>query len=141
MTRKALYPGSFDPFTAGHEAIVRRGLALFDKIYVAVGVNTDKQYMFSVEERLERIKKCFADEPRVETIDYSGMTVDLCHSMDIQFILRGIRDAKDLDYEQTIAAVNHALDPAIETVLLMADSEHRDISSTLVREQLSHRNT
>lgn len=140
MTKCALYPGSFDPFTAGHEAIVRRGLALFDKIYVAVGVNTDKQYMFPVEERLDRIRKCFDDEPRIEAIEYRGMTVDLCHKLGIQFILRGIRNEKDLEYEQTIAAVNHALDPTIETVLLLADNEHRDISSTLVREQLSHKN-
>ena len=138
MKRTALYPGSFDPFTAGHEAIVRRGLALFDKIYVAIGVNTDKQYMFSVKERLERIKTCFDDEPRIEAIEYCGMTVDLCHQLCIRFILRGIRDAKDLEYEQTIAAVNHTLDPDIETVLLVADSQHRDISSTIIREQLAH---
>lgn len=139
MKRTALYPGSFDPFTAGHEAIVRRGLALFDKIYVAIGVNTDKQYMFTVNERLDRIKTCFKDEPRVEAIEYSGMTVDLCHQLGIRFILRGIRDAKDLEYEQTIAAVNHTLDPDIETVLLVADAEHRDISSTIIREQLAHK--
>ncbi len=139
MTRVALYPGSFDPFTAGHEAIVRRGLALFDKIYVAVGVNTDKEYMFTVEERIARIRQCFGDDSRVEVIHYHGMTVDLCHQLGVHFLLRGIRDSKDLDYEQTIAAVNHALDPTIETVLLMADNEHRDISSTLVREQLAHK--
>lgn len=140
MTSTALFPGSFDPFTAGHEAIVHRGLALFDKIYVAVGVNTEKQYMFSVEERLERIRACFTDECRVEAIEYRGMTIDLCHQLGVRFILRGIRDAKDLEYEQTIAAVNHALDPNIETVLLIADTQHRDISSTLVREQLAHQN-
>lgn len=140
MTSTALFPGSFDPFTAGHEAIVHRGLALFDKIYVAVGVNTEKQYMFSVEDRLERIRACFTDECRVEAIEYRGMTIDLCHQLGVRFILRGIRDAKDLEYEQTIAAVNHALDPNIETVLLIADTQHRDISSTLVREQLAHQN-
>lgn len=138
MTRTAIFPGSFDPFTAGHEAIVRRGLALFDKIFVAVGVNTDKQYMFTEDERLERIKTCFKEDTRVEAIVYQGMTVDLCHRLGTRFILRGIRDAKDLEYEQTIAAVNQALDPNIETVLLIADLQHRDISSTLVREQLAH---
>lgn len=136
--RTALFPGSFDPFTAGHEAIVRRALALFDKIYIAVGVNTDKKYMFSIEERLKIIRDFFPDDKRIEPVSYSGMTVDLCHQLNTRFIIRGIRNAADLDYEQTIAAVNQTLDPQIETILLLADSQHRDISSTLIREQLSH---
>ena len=136
--RTALFPGSFDPFTAGHEAIVRRALALFDKIYIAVGVNTDKKYMFSIEERLKIIRNFFPDDKRIETVSYSGMTVDLCHQLNTRFIIRGIRNAADLDYEQTIAAVNQTLDPQIETILLLADNQHRDISSTLIREQLSH---
>ena len=136
--RTALFPGSFDPFTAGHEAIVRRALALFDKIYIAVGVNTDKKYMFSIEERLKIIRNFFPDDKRIETVSYSGMTVDLCHQLNTRFIIRGIRNAADLDYEQTIAAVNQTLDPKIETILLLADNQHRDISSTLIREQLSH---
>ena len=136
--RTALFPGSFDPFTAGHEAIVRRALALFDTIYIAVGVNTDKKYMFSIEERLKIIRDFFPDDKRIEPVSYSGMTVDLCHQLNTRFIIRGIRNAADLDYEQTIAAVNQTLDPQIETILLLADSQHRDISSTLIREQLSH---
>ena len=136
--RTALFPGSFDPFTAGHEAIVRRALALFDKIYIAVGVNTDKKYMFSIEERLKIIRDFFPDDKRIEPLSYSGMTVDLCHQLNTRFIIRGIRNAADLDYEQTIAAVNQTLDPKIETILLLADNQHRDISSTLIREQLSH---
>ena len=136
--RTALFPGSFDPFTAGHEAIVRRALALFDTIYIAVGVNTDKKYMFSIEERLKIIRDFFPDDKRIEPLSYSGMTVDLCHQLNTRFIIRGIRNAADLDYEQTIAAVNQTLDPQIETILLHADSQHRDISSTLIREQLSH---
>lgn len=136
--RTALFPGSFDPFTAGHEAIVRRALALFDTIYIAVGVNTDKKYMFSIEERLKIIRDFFPDDKRIEPVSYSGMTVDLCHQLNTRFIIRGIRNAADLDYEQTIAAVNQTLDPKIETILLLADSQHRDISSTLIREQLSH---
>ena len=136
--RTVLFPGSFDPFTAGHEAIVRRALALFDKIYIAVGVNTDKKYMFSIEERLKIIRDFFPDDKRIEPVSYSGMTVDLCHQLNTRFIIRGIRNAADLDYEQTIAAVNQTLDPQIETILLLADNQHRDISSTLIREQLSH---
>ena len=136
--RTALFPGSFDPFTAGHEAIVHRALALFDTIYIAVGVNTDKKYMFSIEERLKIIRNFFPDDKRIEPVSYSGMTVDLCHQLNTRFIIRGIRNAADLDYEQTIAAVNQTLDPQIETILLLADNQHRDISSTLIREQLSH---
>ena len=136
--RTALFPGSFDPFTAGHEAIVRRALSLFDTIYIAVGINTDKKYMFSIEERLKIIRDFFPDDKRIEPVSYSGMTVDLCHQLNTRFIIRGIRNAADLDYEQTIAAVNQTLDPKIETILLLADNQHRDISSTLIREQLSH---
>lgn len=136
--KAAVFPGSFDPFTSGHEAIVRRAMSLFDKIYIAVGVNSEKRYMFSVEERISKIQTCFADTERVEAVAYSDMTVDLCHRLGASFILRGIRDAKDLEYEQTIAAVNQALAPDIETVILLSDAEHRDISSTIEREKLSH---
>lgn len=136
--RIALYPGSFDPVTSGHEAIVRRALGLFDRVVVGVGVNTDKQYMFSVEERLARIRQMFADEPRVEAVAYSDMTVDLCHRLGARFIVRGVRNGQDLEYEQTVAAVNHTLDPVIETVVLLALPDQREVSSTLVREQLAH---
>lgn len=139
MTQKtALFPGSFDPFTSGHEAIVQRALALFDHIVVAVGVNTDKKYMFTSQQRMEKIRDSFPNDSRVEVVEYSDMTVDLCKRVGAHFILRGIRNAKDLEYEQTIAAVNKALAPDIETVLLLADDKHRDISSTLIREQLAH---
>lgn len=136
--KKALFPGSFDPFTHGHEAIVRRALALFDKIYIAVGVNTDKHYMFTPEQRLDRIRAFFPDDSRVEAVTYSDMTVDLCRRLGVQFILRGIRNAEDFAYEQTVAAVNHTLDPTIDTVILLSDTEHQDISSTLERERLAH---
>lgn len=136
--KKALFPGSFDPFTLGHEAIVRRALALFDKIYIAVGVNTDKHYMFTPEQRLDRIRAFFPDASRVEVVTYSDMTVDLCRRLGVQFILRGIRNAEDFAYEQTVAAVNHTLDPTIDTVILLSDTEHQDISSTLERERLAH---
>ena len=135
----ALFPGSFDPFTAGHEAILRRVLPLFDKVVVAVGVNTDKHYMFSVEERLALIRQKLADCPNVAITSYSGMTVELCHQLGAQVIIRGIRTAADFEYEQTIAAVNRLQDPSIETLLLLADPEHVNISSTLEREKISHR--
>ena len=141
MAVLALFPGSFDPFTAGHEAILRRVLPLFDKVVVAVGVNTDKQYMFSVEERLSLIRQKLADCPTVEVTSYSGMTVDLCHQLGAKAIIRGIRTAADFEYEQTIAAVNRLQDPSIETLLILADPEHVNISSTLEREKLSHSDT
>lgn len=134
----ALFPGSFDPITKGHEAIVRRALAIFDKVIVAAGVNSEKQYMFSTDERLQKIRSMFAEEPNVEAISYSGMTIDLCHEVGAKFIVRGVRDEKDLAYEQTIAAVNQQLDPAIDTVILLADLAHKNISSTLEREKLTH---
>ncbi len=137
--RIAVFPGSFDPFTSGHEAIVKRALALFDKIIIAVGMNTDKHYMFTMEQRIQRIQVFFPEGERVEAIGYSDMTVNLCQRMGARFILRGIRDAKDLEYEQTIAAVNKRLAPDIETILLLSDDQHRDISSTIIREQLAHK--
>lgn len=138
MAVLALFPGSFDPFTAGHEAILRRMLPLFDKIVVAVGINSEKQYMFSVEERMERIRTMLSDCPTVEVTSYTGMTIDLCHRLGAKVIIRGIRTAKDFEYEQTVAAVNRLQDPSIETLLVMADPDHIDISSTLEREKLTH---
>ena len=138
MAVLALFPGSFDPFTAGHEAILRRMLPLFDKVVVAVGVNSEKHYMFTVEERLERIRTMLSDCPTVEVTSYSGMTIDLCHQLGAKVIIRGIRTAKDFEYEQTVAAVNRRQDPAIETLLVMADPDHINISSTLEREKLTH---
>lgn len=134
----AIFPGSFDPFTAGHEAILRRVLPLFDRVYVAVGVNSDKQYMFSVAERLDIIRRTLADCPTAEAVSYTDMTIDLCHRLGAGAIIRGIRTAKDFEYEQTIAAVNRLQDPSIETLLLLADPEHINISSTLERERLTH---
>ena len=138
MAVLALFPGSFDPFTAGHEAILRRMLPLFDKAVVAVGVNSEKQYMFSVDERLALIRKKLSDCPTVEVTSYSGMTIDLCHQLGAKVIIRGIRTAKDFEYEQTVAAVNRLQDPSIETLLVMADPDHINISSTLEREKLTH---
>ena len=136
----ALFPGSFDPFTAGHEAIARRIAPLFDRLVVAVGVNSDKQCMFSPEERVERIRQTLADMPQVEVLSYSGMTVDLCHQVGAQCIVRGIRTAADFEYEQLVASVNREQDPTIETLLVMADADHINISSTLERERLTHAN-
>lgn len=138
--KKALFPGSFDPITTGHTAIVRRALQLFDQVIVAVGVNSEKKYLFPPEQRVAKIQELFADEPRVQALSYSGMTIDLCHQVGAQFIVRGVRNAQDLEYEQTIATVNRQLDPAVDTVILLADLDQRDVSSTLERERLTHSN-
>ena len=138
MAVLALFPGSFDPFTTGHEAVLRRVLPLFDKVVVAVGVNSEKHSMFSPEERVERIRKIMADCPTVEVTSYNGMTIDLCHQTGAKCIIRGIRTAEDFEYEQLVASVNRSQDPTIETLLVMADADHMKISSTLEREKLSH---
>ena len=138
MAVLALFPGSFDPFTSGHEAILRRVLPLFDRVVVAVGVNSDKHCMFTPEERMERIRKAMADCPTVDVTTYEGMTIDLCHQLGAKCIIRGIRTAQDFEYEQLIASVNRRQDPSIETLLVMADAEHRNISSKLEREKITH---
>lgn len=134
----ALFPGSFDPFTAGHEAIARRIAPLFDRLIVAVGVNSEKSYMFSVQDRVNRIRHILADLPQVEVTSYDGMTVDLCHQLGAHCIVRGIRTAADFEYEQLVASVNRQQDPSIETLLVMADADHINISSTLEREKMLH---
>ena len=133
-----LFPGSFDPFTAGHEAIARRIAPLFDRLIVAVGVNSEKSYMFSVQDRVNRIRHILADLPQVEVTSYDGMTVDLCHQLGAHCIVRGIRTAADFEYEQLVASVNRQQDPSIETLLVMADADHINISSTLEREKMLH---
>ncbi len=138
MATTALFPGSFDPFTAGHEAIARRVAPLFDRLVIAVGDNSDKQCMFTPDERVEIIRRTIGDMPGVEVMAYSGMTVDLCHRVGAQCIVRGIRTAADFEYEQLIASVNRQQDPSIETLLVMADADHINISSTLERERLLH---
>jgi pantetheine-phosphate adenylyltransferase len=141
MAVLALFPGSFDPFTAGHEAVLRRVLPLFDRVVVAVGVNSEKHCMFSPEERVERIRQILSDCPTVEVLSYSGMTIDLCHQLGAKCIIRGIRTAEDFEYEQLVASVNRQQDSSIETLLVMADADHLKISSTLEREKLSHPDT
>lgn len=136
--RIALFPGSFDPFTMGHKDIVRRALKLFDKVVVAIGVNSDKQYMFTVEERVAKTVSMLCDVPNIEVCHYDDMTVDCCHRMGATAIVRGIRNDSDLAYEKKVAAVNNQLDSNIETVFLLAAPDMEGISSTLERERLLH---
>ncbi len=138
MEKIAVFPGSFDPFTIGHESIVRRGLQLFDRIIVAIGTNTEKSEYFPLEQRLEWIRKVFADEPRIEVAAYSSLTVDFCRRVGARFLLRGLRTAADFEYERAIAQVNRAMEKEIEVVFLLTLPEHTFINSTLVREVIRY---
>ena len=131
--KRALFPGSFDPITLGHFDIIRRALALFDEIVVAIGVNGDKNYMFTVEQRKEFIEKAFADEPKVKVSTYQGLTVDYCRELDAQFILRGLRNPADFEFEKAIAHTNRTLSK-IETVFLLTAARTSFISSSIVRD-------
>lgn len=131
--KRALFPGSFDPITLGHYDIIHRALDLFDEIVVAIGVNNDKNYMFSVEQRKNFIEKAFADEPKVKVITYQGLTVDFCKEINAQFILRGLRNPADFEFEKAIAHTNRTLSK-IETVFLLTAASTSFISSSIVRD-------
>ena len=134
---KAIFPGSFDPITLGHYDIIQRGLQLFDHLVVAIGDNSDKSYRFSLAERLEFLQQTFKNEPRIEITTYSGLTVDYCKSIEAQFILRGLRNPADFEFEKAIAHTNRTLSK-IETVFLLTASDKAFISSSIVRDVLKH---
>jgi pantetheine-phosphate adenylyltransferase len=133
--KKAVFPGSFDPITIGHEDIIRRGLDLFDEIIVAVGVNADKRYQFSLEERLAFIQATFKDDAKIKVTTYQGLTVDYCKQINADFILRGLRNPADFEFEKAIAHTNRTL-TEIETVFLLTASNKDFISSSIVRDVL-----
>lgn len=133
MQRIALFAGSFDPFTRGHESILRRALPLFDKIVVAIGVNPDKPGYMSMDVRKQWIEKIFADEPRVSVMTYTGLTVEVARQCGAQFLLRGVRMIQDFETEMHMAEVNRQLS-GLETVLLYTLPEDSHVSSTIVRE-------
>ncbi len=135
--KRALFAGSFDPFTCGHQSIVNRTLAIADEVVVAIGTNASKRTMFSVEQRVEAIAKLYADEPRVQVMSYEGLTVDFARSIDAAFLVRGVRSVGDFETERTIADVNRKL-TGIETVILLTESEYSHISSSIVRELMSY---
>ena len=131
--KRALFPGSFDPLTLGHYDIIKRGVTLFDEIIVAIGINADKKYMFSLEQRQQFIEDAFADEPKIKVMTYEGMTVDFCKKIDVEFILRGLRNPADFEFEKAIAHTNRDLAP-IETVFLLTSAQTSYISSSIVRD-------
>ena len=133
--KKAIFLGSFDPITNGHEDIIKRGVSLFDEVIVAIGVNAEKKYMFSLEERKRFIEETFKDEPKVRVITYSGLTIDLCKKEKAEFILRGLRNPADFEFEKAIAHTNRMMSK-IETVFLLTAARTSFISSSIVRDVL-----
>lgn len=132
--KKALFAGSFDPFTIGHQRLVERALPLFDSIVIGVGVNSNKSGYFDVEQRLEWIREAFKNEPKVEVVSYQGLTTDFAVKCGAGYLLRGVRSGADLDYERSVAKVNERLAPGLETILLMSEDAYVNVSSTMVRE-------
>ncbi len=131
--KQALFPGSFDPLTLGHYDIIKRGVTLFDEVIVAIGVNSEKKYMFSLEERKQFIEDAFADEPRIRVVTYKGLTVEFCKEIGVGFILRGLRNPADFEFEKAIAHTNRKLSE-IETVFLLTAAKTSFISSSIVRD-------
>ncbi|MFD0994089.1 pantetheine-phosphate adenylyltransferase [Tenacibaculum geojense] len=131
--RRAIFPGSFDPITLGHFDIIQRGVTLFDELIIAIGVNADKNYMFPLEKRKEFIEEAFKDEPKIKVLTYEGLTVNFCKEIDAQFILRGLRNPADFEFEKAIAHTNRKLSE-IETVFLLTSSGKSYISSSIVRD-------
>lgn len=134
METDALFPGSFDPFTIGHKAIVDQGLRLFDRIVIGVGANNDKKGLLTVENRIRLIRDIYADNPRVSVTTYAGLTGEFCRSRNIPFILRGMRNTVDYEYERGIMLINQKLYPELTTVLLFTPPEYVAISSSIIRE-------
>lgn len=132
--KTAVFPGSFDPITTGHVDLVHRALPLFDEIIIAIGVNSQKQALFSVEERKNWIQHVFRHEPRIKVDVFEGLTVHYCKKVGARYLLRGLRNASDFDYEKTISQLNHIVGEDIETLFLISRPEFSHISSTIVRE-------
>lgn len=134
MKKIALFPGSFDPITVGHVDILNRALPLFDEIIIGIGTNSQKQSLFTLEQRKTWIKKVFEGNNKISVREYQGLTVNFCKEVNANYIIRGIRSAADFEYEKTIAHLNTAMEENIETILMLSTAELSSISSTIVRE-------
>ncbi len=135
MGKHAIFPGSFDPFTKGHEAVVQSALKLFDKITIAIGVNSNKQYLFSLDDRIKFIRQVFQNESKkIEVVSFNGLTVDFCRENNIDFIVRGLRNTRDFQFEYEIANMNRGISKEIETIFIATLPEFSAINSTIVRE-------
>ena len=135
--KRAIFPGTFDPFTIGHYSVVKRALTFMDEIIIGIGINDSKRTWFPTEKRVEMVKKLYAGEPRVRVEAYDNLTVDFAIQHDAGFIIRGIRTVRDFEYEETIADINRKL-AGIETILLFTEPELTSVSSTIVRELLHY---
>ncbi|MGB3608543.1 MAG: pantetheine-phosphate adenylyltransferase [Psychroserpens sp.] len=135
--KRAIFPGSFDPITLGHYDIIKRGIKLFDEVVIAIGVNSQKKYMFSLEERKRFIEETFENQPKVKVVTYKGLTIDFCKEIHAQFILRGLRNPADFEFEKAIAHTNRKLSK-IETVFLLTAARTSYISSSIVRDVIRH---
>jgi len=138
MDKIAVFPGSFDPFTVGHESIVKRALLLFDRVIIAVGENAEKKNLFSIEMRMKMISKVFAGESSVEITRFSGLTVEFCRRHNARYIVRGLRTAVDFEYERAMGHMNWKMAPEIDTVFLLTSTEHTPVNSTIVRDIIKH---
>lgn len=134
MLKIAVFPGSFDPITVGHVDLVKRALPLFDKIVVAVGVNTQKKSLFSLDKRIDWLQEVFKEEPKVEVGHFENLTADYCQKIGAGYLLRGLRNASDFDYEKTISQLNNIIGEGLETIFLISQPGFSHISSTIVRE-------
>ena len=138
MDRIALFPGSFDPITLGHVDIIERALPLFDEIIIAIGTNSAKKYMFTLEQRISWIEEAFKEEPKIKVVTYTGLTVDFAKTSSANFLLRGLRNPADFEFEKAIAQANRQLVPTLETVFLLTSARYAYISSSIVREVYLH---
>jgi pantetheine-phosphate adenylyltransferase, bacterial len=135
--RRAIFPGTFDPFTVGHFSVVKRAMTFMDEIIIGIGINENKKTYFPVEKRVEMISTLYKDEPRIKVMSYNSLTIDFAQAVEAKFIVRGIRTVKDFEYEETIADINRQL-AGIETILLFTEPELTCVSSTIVRELLQY---
>ena len=134
----AVFPGSFDPITLGHESIVLRAMSLFDKIIISIGTNTSKTAFFTVEQRFEMIRELFAGNPKIEVMYYDDLTTDFCKRVGAKYMLRGLRTSSDFEYEKVIAQVNQVMLPEVESLFMLTLPEHTAINSSVVREILQY---
>ena len=138
MEKTAVFPGSFDPITRGHDSVVRRALPLFERIILAIGDNPDKKPWFTLEKRISWLESLYKDEPKIKVVVYSGLTVEFCKQVNAKYILRGLRTTADFEFERTIGLMNKALYNEIETIFLLCDTAYAALSSSIVRDILKN---
>jgi len=138
MKNIAVFPGSFDPITKGHESVIKMAVPLFHKLYVAIGLNAEKKSFFPLEHRMEWIRQVFREHPTVEVIEYSGLTVDLCKRLGAGYLLRGLRTSADFEFERSIGQTNRKLNPHVETVFFLTAAEYTSLNSSIVRDIVRH---